>query len=157
MVNTLLSEMEGLEELRGVVVIGATNRPDLMDPALLRPGRFDGVVLVPPPDEKARLSILKVHVMNMSLSDDVKLKDLAKGTVGFSGADIEALCRKAGMIALHENIKINNVSAKHFEEALKKINPSTTSRTKDYYEEVARRLGRGLEPKVREEFPREVA
>ena len=72
-------------------------------------------------------------------------------------ADIEALCRKAGMIALHENIKINNVSAKHFEEALKKINPSTTSRTKDYYEEVARRLGRGLEPKVREEFPREVA
>ncbi|MGP8024459.1 MAG: CDC48 family AAA ATPase [Methanobacterium sp.] len=157
MVNTLLSEMDGLEELRGVVVIGATNRPDLMDPALLRPGRFDEVVLVPPPDEKARLSILKVHVKNMSLSDDVKLKDLAKGTVGFSGADIEALCRKAGMIALHENIKINNVSAKHFEEALKKINPSTTSRTKDYYEEVARRLGRGLEPKVREEFPREVA
>ena len=157
MVNTLLSEMDGLEELRGVVVIGATNRPDLMDPALLRPGRFDEVVLVPPPDEKARLSILKVHVKNMSLSDDVKLKDLAKGTVGFSGADIEALCRKAGMIALHGNIKINNVSAKHFEEALKKINPSTTSRTKDYYEEVARRLGRGLEPKVREEFPREVA
>jgi len=157
MVNTLLSEMDGLEELRGVVVIGATNRPDLMDPALLRPGRFDEVVLVPPPDEKARLSILKVHVKNMSLSDDVKLKDLAKGTVGFSGADIEALCRKAGMIALHENIKISKVSAKHFEEALKKINPSTTSRTKDYYEEVARRLGRGLEPKVREEFPREVA
>jgi transitional endoplasmic reticulum ATPase len=158
MVNTLLSEMDGLEELRGVVVIGATNRPDLMDPALLRPGRFDEVVLVPPPDEKARLSILKVHVKNMSLSDDVKLKNLAKGTVGFSGADIEALCRKAGMIALHENIKINKVSAKHFEEALKKINPSTTPRTKQYYEEVARRLGRGLEPKkVREEFPREVA
>ncbi len=158
MVNTLLSEMDGLEELRGVVVIGATNRPDLMDPALLRPGRFDEVVLVPPPDEKARLSILKVHVKNMALSEDVKLKDLAKGTVGYSGADIEALCRKAGMIALHENIKIDEVSAKHFEEALKKINPSTTPRTKEYYEEVARRLGRGLEPKkVREEFPREVA
>lgn len=158
MVNTLLSEMDGLEELRGVVVIGATNRPDLMDPALLRPGRFDEVVLVPPPDERARLEILQVHVKDMALDDDVKLKDLAKKTEDYSGADIEALCRKAGMIALHENIKINKVSRKHFEEALKKISPSTTSRTKDYYEEVARRLGRGLEPKkVKEEFPREVA
>lgn len=158
MVNTLLSEMDGLEELRGVVVIGATNRPDLMDPALLRPGRFDEVVLVPPPDEKGRLDILKVHMRNMALDDDVKIKELAKRTVGYSGADIEALCRKAGMIALHENIKISKVSLRHFDEALKKVAPSTTPRTKEYYEEVARRLGRGLEPKkVREEFPREVA
>lgn len=158
MVNTLLSEMDGLEELRSVMVIGATNRPDLMDAALLRPGRFDEVVLVPPPDENARLDILKVHVKNMSLNTDVKLKDIAKKTDGYSGADIEALCRKAGMIALHEDIKINKISAEHFEEALLKINPSTTSRTKDYYEEIARKLGRGLQPKkVREEFPREVA
>lgn len=158
MVNTLLSEMDGLEELRGVVVIGATNRPDLIDAALLRPGRFDEVVLVPPPDEKARLDILKVHVKDMALDSDVDLKNLAKRTEGYSGADIEALCRKAGMIALHENIKIEMVSKRHFEAALNKVNPSTTPQTKEYYEEVARRLGRGLEAKkVREEFPREVA
>jgi transitional endoplasmic reticulum ATPase len=158
MVNTILSEMDGLEELRGVVVIGATNRPDLIDAALLRPGRFDEVVLVPPPDEKARLDILKVHVKNMALDDNVNLEALAKRTEGYSGADIQALCRKAGVIALHENIKIDKVSKRHFDAALNKINPSTTPQTKEYYSEVARKLGRGLEAKkVREEFPREVA
>lgn len=158
MVNTLLSEMDGLEDLRGVVVIGATNRPDLIDAALLRPGRFDEVVLVPPPDEGARLDILKVHTRNMALGNNVNIVDLSKKTEGYSGADIEALCRKAGVIALHEDIKIEKVSKRHFEAALNKISPSTTSRTKEYYEEVARRLGRGLEAKkVREEFPREVA
>ncbi len=158
MVNTILSEMDGLEELRGVVVIGATNRPDLIDAALLRPGRFDEVVLVSPPDEKARLDILRVHVKNMALDDDVNIEALAKKTKGYSGADIEALCRKAGVIALHEDIKIEKVSKRHFKAALKKINPSTTPQTKEYYEEVARKLGRGMEPKkVREEFPREVA
>ncbi|WP_321422353.1 CDC48 family AAA ATPase [uncultured Methanobacterium sp.] len=158
MVNTILSEMDGLEELRGVVVIGATNRPDLMDPALLRPGRFDEVVLVPPPDENARKDILKVHVEHMALDDDVKIKELAKKTEGYTGADIEVLCRKAGMIALHEDMNIQKVSYRHFKAALKKINPSTTSKTREYYEQIARELGRGLEPKkVREEFPREVA
>ncbi|BDZ72081.1 CDC48 family AAA ATPase [Methanobacterium petrolearium] len=158
MVNTILSEMDGLEELRGVVVIGATNRPDLMDPALLRPGRFDEVVLVPPPDENARKEILRVHVEHMALDDDVKLETLAKKTKGYSGADIEVLCRKAGMIALHEDMNIQKVSYRHFKAALKKINPSTTPKTTEYYEQIARKLGRGLEPKkVREEFPREVA
>ena len=157
MVNTILSEMDGLEELRGVVVIGATNRPDLMDPALLRPGRFDEVVLVPPPDENARKEILKVHVGHMELDDDVKLKELAKKTEGYSGADIEVLCRKAGMIALHEDMNIPKVSYRHFKSALKKINPSTTPKTTEYYEQIAQKLGRGLEPKkVREDF-REVA
>jgi len=158
MVNTILSEMDGLEELRGVVVIGATNRPDLIDAALLRPGRFDEVVLVQPPDEKARLDILKVHVKNMALDDNINLETLAKRTEGYSGADIQALCRKAGVIALHENIKIDKISKRHFDAALNKINPSTTPQTKEYYEEVARKLGRGLEAKkVRDEFPREVA
>ncbi|MGZ7107632.1 MAG: CDC48 family AAA ATPase [Methanobacterium sp.] len=158
MVNTILSEMDGLEELRGVVVIGATNRPDLIDAALLRPGRFDEVVLVPPPDEKARLDILKVHVKNMALDQDVNLENLAKKTKSYSGADIDALCRKAGVIALHENIKIEKISKRHFEAALNKISPSTTPQTKEYYQDVARKLGRGLEAKkVREEFPREVA
>lgn len=158
MVNTILSEMDGLEELRGVVVIGATNRPDLIDTALLRPGRFDEVVLVPPPDEDARKEILRVHVGHMALDDDVKLRQLAKKTEGYSGADIEVLCRKAGMIALHEDMNIDKVSFKHFKAALKKINPSTTPKTKEYYEQIAQKLGRGIEPKkIREEFPREVA
>ncbi|MGZ7049289.1 MAG: CDC48 family AAA ATPase, partial [Methanobacterium sp.] len=138
MVNTILSEMDGLEELRGVVVIGATNRPDLIDAALLRPGRFDEVVLVPPPDEKARLDILKVHVKNMALDQDVNLENLAKKTKSYSGADIDALCRKAGVIALHENIKIEKISKRHFEAALNKISPSTTPQTKEYYQDVAR-------------------
>jgi AAA family ATPase, CDC48 subfamily len=155
MVNTILSEMDGLEELRGVVVIGATNRPDLMDPALLRPGRFDEVVLVPPPDEKARKEILKVHVGHMALDADVKLKELAKKTEGYSGADIEVLCRKAGMIALHEDMNIPMVSYRHFKSALKKINPSTTPKTTEYYEQIAQKLGRGLEPKKSaRRFPR---
>lgn len=158
MVNTLLSEMDGLEELRGVVVIGATNRPDLMDTALLRPGRFDEVVLVPPPDEKARKEILKVHVKRMSLDDDVDLDMLAKKTENYSGADIEALCRKAGMVALREDIDTDKISLRHFLEALKKITPSTTAETAKYYEDISKRLGRGLEAKrSREEFPREVA
>ncbi|MEN6329784.1 MAG: CDC48 family AAA ATPase [Methanobacteriaceae archaeon] len=158
MVNTILSEIDGLEELRGVVVIGATNRPDLMDHALLRPGRFDEVVLVPPPDENARKEILRVHVGHMALDDDVKLKELSKKTEGYTGADIEVLCRKAGMIALHEDMNIQTVAYRHFKAALKKINPSTTPKTREYYEQIARELGRGLEPKkVREEFPREVA
>ncbi|HII83454.1 MAG TPA: AAA family ATPase, partial [Methanobacterium subterraneum] len=130
---------------------------DLMDPALLRPGRFDEVVLVPPPDEKARKEILKVHVGHMELDEDVKLKELAKKTEGYSGADIEVLCRKAGMIALHEDMNILKVSYRHFKSALKKINPSTTPKTTEYYEQIAQKLGRGLEPKkVREDF-REVA
>jgi transitional endoplasmic reticulum ATPase len=158
MVNTILSEMDGLEELRGVVVIGATNRPDLMDPALLRPGRFDEVVLVPPPDENARNEILRVHVGHMALDGDVKLKELSNKTEGYTGADIEVLCRKAGMIALHEDMDIQKVAYRHFKAALKKINPSTTPKTREYYEQIARELGRGLEPKkIREEFPREVA
>lgn len=94
----------------------------------------------------------------MSLDEDVKLKELAKKTEGYSGADIEVLCRKAGMIALHEDMNIQKVSYRHFKEALKKINPSTTPKTKEYYQQIAQKLGRGLEPKkVREEFPREVA
>lgn len=157
MVNTLLSEMDGLEELRGVVVIGATNRPDLIDVALLRPGRFDEIVMVPPPDEKTRLEILKVHVKGMALDEDIGIKELSRRTEGYSGADIKALCRKAGMIALHENINIQKVSKRHFDTALNKVNPSTTPQAVEYYEEVAKRFGRGLKAKkVRDEFPREI-
>lgn len=158
MVNTLLSEMDGLEELKGVIILGATNRPDLLDSALLRPGRFDEIIMVPPPDEKSRLEIFKVHTKNMSLDADVIIEELAKNTEGYSGADIAAVCRKAGMLALHDNIEINKVSLKHFNEALGKIGPSITPQIIKHYKDVTQRLERGLEVrKRREEFPREVA
>ncbi len=158
MVNTLLSEMDGLEELEGVVILGATNRPDLLDTALIRPGRFDEIVLVPPPDEKSRLEIFKVHTKGMSLDKDVDIKELAKKTEGYSGADIAAVCRKAGMLALHDNIESKSVSARHFKEALDRIGPSISPEIVDHYKKITQKLERGLEIKrEREEFPREVA
>lgn len=156
MVNTLLSEMDGLEELKGVIVLGATNRPDLLDPALLRPGRFDEIVLVPPPDEKSRQEIFRVHTEGMSLDSDVDIKELAKKTEGYSGADISAVCRKAGMLALHENIENKKVSLKHFKEAMERIGPSITPELVRHYENITQKLERGLELKAREEF-KEVA
>jgi transitional endoplasmic reticulum ATPase len=132
-VSQLLSEMSGLEELHGVVVLAATNRPDIVDPALLRPGRFDRFVLVKPPSEKARLEILKIHTKNMPLKG-VDLKTLAKRTEEFSGADLEALAREAGMDALREDMKTKEVKAKHFEDALKNMTPSLTRKMEKYYQ-----------------------
>ncbi len=132
-VSQLLSEMSGLEELHGVVVLAATNRPDIIDPALLRPGRFDRFVLVEPPDEKARLEILKMHTKDMPLKG-VNLKDLAKRTESFSGADIEALSREAGMNALRENMNTKEVKANDFEQALKRMTPSLTRKMEKYYQ-----------------------
>jgi transitional endoplasmic reticulum ATPase len=133
-VSQLLTEIDGLERLEGVVVIAATNRPDIIDPALLRPGRFDRLIYVPPPDEKARLEILKVHTRNMPLAEDVDLLEIAKKTEGYTGADIEVLVREAGLLALRENINIDKVYARHFEEALKKVKPSLTQDIIKFYE-----------------------
>ncbi len=124
-VSQMLTEMSGLEELKGVVVIAATNRPDMIDPALLRPGRFDQLIYVPAPDEEARLHILKVHTKSMPLKG-VKLEKIAEKTEGYSGADLEAVAREAAMHALRENIKTKEVTAKNFDEALKKVKPSIT-------------------------------
>jgi transitional endoplasmic reticulum ATPase len=143
--------MSGLEELKEVVVIAATNRPDIVDPALLRPGRLDRQILVPAPDEEARYQIFKVHTKKMPLSKDVDLKELAKRTEGFSGADIEALCREAAMNALREDIKAKEVKKKHFEEALKKFTPSLTKEVQDHYQKFAerrRRIMKSEEEKV---------
>ncbi len=94
LINQLLTEMDGIQENSGVVVIGATNRPDIIDPALLRPGRFDRLILVPAPDEKARLEIFKVHTRRVPLAGDVDLRELAKKTEGYTGADIAAVVRE---------------------------------------------------------------
>jgi transitional endoplasmic reticulum ATPase len=122
--SQLLTEMDGLEKLENVVVIGATNRPDLVDPALLRPGRFDRLIYVPPPDERARLQILKIHTRGMPLAKDVDLEQLARETEGYSGADLAALCREAAMRVLRRNIKAREVRAEDFRAAMQVVRPS---------------------------------
>lgn len=133
-VNQLLSELDGLEELRGVVVVGATNRPDIIDPALLRPGRFDELIMVPVPDERTRRKIFDVHTRKMVLADDVDLDDLVARTDSFTGADIASVCKKAGRYALRENIEAEKVYQSHFLKALEETGPSVTPDTMKYYE-----------------------
>ena len=120
-VNQLLTEIDGLEELQDVAVIAATNRVDIMDPALLRPGRFDRHVKVDDPDEAARLAIFKVHTKDMPLADDVDLDYLAKNTQKYVGADIEAVCREAVMLTLRDDLKAETVKMKYFKKAMKKV------------------------------------
>ncbi|MGC8543536.1 MAG: ATP-binding protein, partial [Vulcanisaeta sp.] len=133
-VAQLLAEMDGVSRLDNVVVIAATNRPDIVDPALLRPGRFDRIIYVPPPDLRARFEILKIHTKNMPLAKDVDLEELAKMTEGYTGADIELLAREAGLLAMRETNGAGEVSMKHFLEAMKKIKPSITPEMIKFYE-----------------------
>jgi len=131
-----LSEMDGLEELNDVIVLAATNRPDLVDPALLRPGRFDKILLVNAPEEEGRETILKIHTKKMPLAKDVDLNDLAERTDGFVGADLENLAREAAMLALREDINTKIVSKRNFEEALKKVRPSVTKHDMEIYQKI---------------------
>lgn len=134
--NQMLAEMDGLEDLKSVIVIGATNRPDMLDPALLRPGRFDKILLVNAPDEKGRLEILKIHTKNMPLAKDVDLNEIARETIGYTGADLESVTREAAYFALREDINSKQVEKKHFIDALKKIKPSVTASTIDLYKRI---------------------
>ena len=135
-VNTLLSEMDGLEELNDLVVVAATNRPDILDPALLRPGRFDRLLFVGPPSEEERMEILKIHTRNMPLAKDVNLNKIAERTVGYTGADLESVAREAGLLALREDIKSKIVKNKFFEEALKKVIPTISQEMVQKYKDV---------------------
>jgi transitional endoplasmic reticulum ATPase len=148
-ISQLLTEMDGLEELRGVVVIAATNRPDIIDPALLRPGRFDKLLYVPPPEIKARKEILKIHLKNKPLAEDVDIEELSKGTEGYTGADLAAVCNTAVMLAIREhimenknpdeakkNVKSIKVCRRHFEEALKKVKP-ISQRELEMYKKIS--------------------
>ena len=122
-VNQLLTEMDGLEELEDVAIIAATNRPDILDAGLMRPGRFDRHIQVKEPDEEARLSIFEVHTKDMPLADDVDLKKLAKNTDGYVGADIEAVCREAAMLTLRNDLESKEIPYKYFKEAIDKVKP----------------------------------
>ncbi|KYK29783.1 ATPase [Thermoplasmatales archaeon SG8-52-1] len=210
-VNQLLTSIDGLESMEGVVVIGATNRPDIIDPGLLRPGRFDRLVLIYSPDKIARLEIFKIHTREMPISitkgelkeleleiagetDDFiknkkelvkigtkgevitestdkldkeipeteinvkKLSDkeklfywLSMKTEGYSGADIEALCREAAMIAVRENVKANKVRKNHFGQAMENVRASITPNIIKFYDKVSETLGSGIAKKDKSE------
>ncbi|HEX8275874.1 MAG TPA: CDC48 family AAA ATPase [Longimicrobiaceae bacterium] len=141
-VNTILAEMDGLEELQGLVVIGATNRPTLLDPALLRPGRFDELVYVSVPEREGRLRILRIHTGEMPLADDVELESIADRTHGYTGADLEDLVRRAGLQAIRENLEMTEVPMRLFEAALKETRASVTPEMEREYEELQEQLKR---------------
>jgi transitional endoplasmic reticulum ATPase len=135
-VNTILSEMDGLEELQNVVVIGATNRPNLIDPALLRPGRFDELIYVGVPDTAGRRRILAIHTEGMPLASDVDLEKIAQRTDHFTGADLEDLVRRAGLTALRRGLDAAEVTMADFEVALGETRASVTSEMLEEYERI---------------------
>ncbi|KAK5780370.1 hypothetical protein RI543_002126 [Arxiozyma heterogenica] len=140
--TTLLNEIDGVEELNGVVIVAATNRPDEIDPALLRPGRLDRHIYVAPPDFEARLQILKNCTKKFNIEQTgIDLEDLAKRTDGCSGAEVVLLCQEAGLAAIMENLEATNVEPKHFENALEGISKGITPEMLDYYREFASRSG----------------
>ena len=133
--NQLLAEMDGLEDIKGVTIIAATNRPDMLDTALLRPGRFDRIILVDVPDADSRKKILEVHMKNTPV-DNVNIDDIVKITEGFVGADLESLVREAAMNALRKDIYSKVVTGEDFDNAFKKIKPSVSSDTAKRYKKL---------------------
>ena len=154
LISQLLTELDGLEILTNVIVIGATNRPDIIDPALLRPGRFDRLLYVPPPDRDSRIQIIKIHTRKKPLADDVNVEQLADHTEGYTGADIASLSSAAVMLALREYIskykdqkEADNrvqelkIQMGHFEEAMKKIRPLSTQEL-NIYKRISEQFGK---------------
>ena len=153
-ISQLLTELDGLEVLSNVIIIAATNRPDIIDAALLRPGRFDRLLYVPPPEKESRIKIFKIHTSKKPLADDVKIETLAAHTEGYTGADIAALASAAVMLALREHIEKYKdpkkaesaktelkLHMKHFEEAMKKIRPLSKHEI-ETYRSIAERFGK---------------
>ena len=138
--SQLLTDMDSSRISGEVFVIGATNRPDLIDMSLLRPGRLDLLIYVPPPDEKARLAILGLLTSKMPLAADVHLEEIASMTKSFCGADIEALCREAAISSIQRNTKNSEVVKVDFEEAIKKVRPSITSEIESWYKSIHKQL-----------------
>jgi len=141
-ISQLLTELDGIESLENVVMIGATNRPDVVDPAVLRPGRIDRLIFVPAPDVKSLNEIFKIHTKGMPLSADVDLSQLSKNSAGYSGADIEAVSREAGMNALRRNKKAREVTLSDFRDAMFKIKPSITPDILAWYQSVMKRVAK---------------
>jgi transitional endoplasmic reticulum ATPase len=150
-VNQLLTSMDGMEELENVFILAATNRPDIVDPALLRPGRFDKLLLVPVPDRAARLRILQVHTKNMPLKD-VDMEEISEEMEGFVGADIENLCREAALVALRSSKKATEVTMEHFRTAMKGVRPSADQETAKFYEQFIQRLETAISNRGKDDY-----
>ena len=146
-VNQLLTSMDGIEVLQGVVVVGASNRPDILDSALLRAGRFDKMIYIPPPDAEGRLKILKVHTKNMPLASDVDLKKLANIGEGYVGADLENLVREAGMIAYRKDPNATKVTQADFMDAMNAIKPSVDEEVLKFYNTISSNMGKSMREK----------
>ncbi len=138
--SQFLTELDGLEGMKDLVVIAATNRPDIIDPALLRPGRIDRILYVPPPENNERIDIIKIFTSKMPLENGLKPEDLLPLVDGFTGADIETFCREAAMTALRQNIRARKVSIEHFKEAKSGIRPSLTPEIISWYEQFGDKL-----------------
>ncbi len=148
-ISQLLTEMDGISTLENIVVLAATNRPDILDPAVLRPGRFDKLLYTPSPDEESRLKTFKIYTKNMPLTRDVHITELASQTKGYSGADIQVVCNEAGMNALRRNMNAKEVTKEDFRNALSRIGPSLTADMEKFYENFAqgpKRLERTVIP-----------
>ncbi|MHB1931639.1 MAG: CDC48 family AAA ATPase [Thermoplasmata archaeon] len=149
-VNQLLTSIDGLESLERVLVLAATNRPDILDEALLRTGRFDRLLYVEPPNADGRLEILRVHSRKMPLSPEVNLAEIAARSAGYVGSDLAALCREAGLTAIRENQRASVITPAHFEEAMRQIHASCDSESLKFYEEFAKQASRDRATRRRE-------
>lgn len=145
-VNQLLTELDGIESLEGVTVIAATNRPDLIDPAILRPGRIDRNIEVEVPGLEARKKILEVHTRDMPLKDDIDMEKLAEETKGYVGSDIESLCREAGMFSLRNNPDSEEVAWEDFESAMDEVQPTATDENVEHYRQLMKKMEKVEEP-----------
>ncbi|HML01935.1 MAG TPA: CDC48 family AAA ATPase [Candidatus Bathyarchaeia archaeon] len=144
-ISQLLTEMDGIIPLENIIVIAATNRPDIVDPAVLRPGRFDRLIYVPEPDEAARLEIFKIDTKNMPLSNDVDIKE-HRMTKGYSGADISSVCREAAMNALRRGINAKEVTFNDFEKAMEEVQPSISPEIENWYRSFMKQVRRLQKP-----------
>jgi transitional endoplasmic reticulum ATPase len=145
-ISQLLTEMDGLISLQDIVVIAATNRPDMVDSAVLRPGRFDRLIYVPEPDDKSRLQIFKIYTKTMPIRSDVDLNQLTMMTKYYSGADIESLCREAAMHALRRDVNSREVSMKDFQDAMKEMGPSITPDMEKWYKSFMQQIRQVQKP-----------
>jgi transitional endoplasmic reticulum ATPase len=149
-VSQILTELDGVEELKDVIIVAATNRPDMVDPALLRPGRFDRLIYIKPPEKVGREKIFEIHTKGKPLADEVNLSELADMTEGYVGADIEGICREAAMLALREVVTPGvsrkdieqkagdvKITKEHFVRAIRRVRPTTSRETLTAYEQSA--------------------
>ena len=145
-VAQLLALLDGLSGRGNVVVIAATNRPDIVDPAVLRPGRLDRMIYVPEPDKSSRLEIFKIHTKDIPLSKDVDMKELARVTKGYSGADIASVCREAAINGLRRDINTEEVTFSDFKEAMERILPSITPEMQNWYKRFMKEVRKPRKP-----------